>query len=644
MANGYTGKILRVDLTDGTTAAEQHDDAFYRAYMGGRTLVAYYLLTETDPGTDPLGPENLAIFAPGVVTGANVSGNGRNGVGALSPLTGGFGNAEAGGYWGAELKRAGWDAVVVRGRASKPVYLWISEGNAELRDASHLWGKTVGETEDAIRDELADPLVRTCLIGPAGENMVRFACVVNDRSRFGGRTGIGAVMGSKNLKGIAVRAGRGQLPVADPAGVKSVQKWLTENLDLVHHFYDVGTAGGLKGLSTAGGLPTYNFQEGSFAGDDKITGTTMRDTILVKRDTCYACAVRCKRVVEVLEPHPAGTRVDRRYGGPEYETLSALGNNNGVDDLIKLAKASEQCAALGLDSISAGMAIGWALECAEKGLLTEAETGGLKLEWGNPDLVLDLLQKIAHRQGIGDLLAEGTARAARKLGRGSEQFALHVKGQEFPMHEPRIKHALGVGYALSPTGADHMHNMHDTGYMAENRGLKVQRQAWGIDFQPVSAHGLDDNKMELWFRQTHWRHFLDAVGMCHFLPYTPEHMVDLVRAATGWDVTKEELLQVGVRAATMARAVNLREGFEAEHDALPKRMYGPFRSDNSRTGKPLDPAEVQDAVRRMYRRLGWDERGVPTRDALEGLGIGWVHDAMQPTEATRGSKAELAIA
>jgi aldehyde:ferredoxin oxidoreductase len=640
MANGYTGKILRVDLTTGTTSVEEHDDAFYRTYMGGRALVAYYLLKETKPGTDPLGPDNLAIFAPGVVTGANVSGNGRNGVGALSPLTGGFGNAEAGGYWGAEIKRAGYDAVVVKGKAAKPVYLWVSEGKVEIRDAANLWGKTVGDAEDLIRDELGDALIRTCLIGPAGENLVRYACVINDRSRFAGRTGIGAVMGSKNLKGIAVRAGRGQLPVANPAGVKSVQKWLTENLDLVHHFYDVGTAGGLKGLSMAGGLPTYNFQEGSFDGADKITGTTMRDTILVKRDTCYACAVRCKRVVEVLEP----IHVDRRYGGPEYESLSALGNNNGVDDLVKLAKASEQCAALGLDSISAGMAIGWALEAAEKGLLTEADTGGVKLEWGNGDLVLDLLQKIAYREGIGDLLAEGTARASQKIGKGSEQFALHVKGQEFPMHEPRIKHALGFGYAVSPTGADHMHNMHDTGYGAENRGVKVLREAWGIDAQPVKAHGLDETKMEMWFHQTHWRHFLDAVGMCHFLPYTPDHMVELTNAATGWDVDKKELLDAGIRAATMARAVNLREGFTAEHDELPKRMFGGFRNDNSATGKAMDESEVEATKAWFYRKAGWSADGVPSRESLEALGIGWVHDAMQPTEGTTGSKAALVTA
>jgi aldehyde:ferredoxin oxidoreductase len=641
LANGYTGKILRVDLTTGTTSVEEHDDAFYRTYIGGRALVAYYLLKETRPGTDPLGPDNLVVYAPGIVTGTNVSGNGRNGVGALSPLTGAFGNAEAGGYWGAELKRAGWDAVVVRGKASKPVYLWINEGNVEIRDASALWGKTTGETEDLMREELGDALVRTCLIGPAGENMVRYACVVNDRSRFAGRTGLGAVMGSKNLKGIAVRAGRGTLSVANPAGIKDVQKWLTQNLELVHHFYDVGTAGGLKGLSVAGGLPTYNFQEGSFAEADKITGTTMRDTILVKRDTCYACAVRCKRVVEVKEP----LEVDRRYGGPEYESLSALGNNNGVDDLIKLAKANEMCAALGLDSISAGMAIGWALEANEKGLLTEAETGGLKLEWGNGDLVMELLDRIARRDGpLANLLAEGTARAARKVGRGTEEFTLVVKGQEFPMHEPRIKHALGVGYALSPTGADHMHNMHDSGFLKEGRGHKVLREAWGIEAAPVDAHGLDDNKMEMWFHFTHWRHFLDAVGMCHFLPYTPDHLVTLVNSATGWELSKQDLLDAGVRAATMARAVNLREGYAHDADSLPKRLYGGFRNDNSSTGKPLDPSEVEDAIGRVFKRMGWDDQGVPTRESLDRLGVGWVYDVMKPTTETIDSKKELVFA
>jgi aldehyde:ferredoxin oxidoreductase len=609
--------------------------------MGGRALVAYYLLKETKAGTDPLGPDNLAIFAPGVVTGTNISGNGRNGVGGLSPLTGGFGNAEAGGYWGAELKRAGWDAVVVKGKAEKPVYVWINEGTVEIRDASHLWGKTTGETEDEMRDELGDALVRTCLIGPAGENMIRYACVVNDRSRFAGRTGIGAVMGSKNLKGIAVRAGRGTLAVSNPTGIKNVQKWLTQNLELVHHFYDVGTAGGLKGLSVAGGLPTYNFQEGSFAGDDKITGTTMRDTILVKRDTCYACAVRCKRVVEVTEP----LQVDRRYGGPEYESLSALGNNNGVDDLIKLAKANEMCAALGLDSISTGMAIGWALEANEKGLLTEQETGGIKLEWGNGDLLMELIDRIAHRNGpLADLLAEGTARASRKVGRGTDQFAMVVKGQEFPMHEPRIKHALGVGYALSPTGADHMHNMHDSGFLKEGRGHKVLREAWGIEAKPIDQHGLDDNKMEMWFHFTHWRHFLDVVGMCHFLPYTPEHLVELVNSATGWDTTKQELLEAGVRAHTMARAINLREGYDHDSDVLPKRMYGRFRNDNSATGKPLDANEVDDAIHKVFQRIGWDDRGVPTQQTLEKLGIDWVAGAMQPTPESKVSKKELVFA
>lgn len=639
MARGYSGKILRIDLTSGAIGVDEHDDAWYRKYMGGRALIAYYLLKETKAGTDPLGPDNLAIFAPGIVTGANVSGNGRNGVGGLSPLTGGFGNAEAGGYWGAELKRAGYDAIVVKGKAARPSYVWISEKGVEVRDASHLWGKTTGDTEDLMREELSDPLVRTCLIGQAGENLVRYACVVNDRNRFAGRTGIGAVMGSKNLKGIAVRAGRGQLAVNDAAGVKTIQKWMAENLDLVFNFYDVGTAGGLKGLSMAGGLPTFNFQEGSFAGADKITGTTMRDTILVKRDTCYACSVRCKRVVEVTEP----LIVDRRYGGPEYESLSALGNNNGVDDLIKLAKANEMCAAYGLDSISTGMAIGWALECAEKGLLTDKETAGLKLEWGNADLVMDLIEKITFRQGIGDLLAEGTARASKTVGRGTEEFALHVKGQEFPMHEPRIKHGLGFGYALSPTGADHMHNMHDTGFGAENRGVKILRESWNIDAKPIPAHGLDDTKMEMWYHTAHWRHFLDSVGMCHFLPYTPDQMLDLVNAVTGWDVTKQEMLDVGVRAATMARAVNIREGFEHEHDSLPKRMYGRFRNDNSATGKPMDPVEVDATVHKMYARLGYDTAGVPTSAGLEALDIGWVGEAMTPSVATRGSKRELVL-
>jgi aldehyde:ferredoxin oxidoreductase len=621
MSYGYTGRILKVDLSQRHIEVEERDDAFYRRYLGGRGLALYYLLTEMPAGADPLGPENLLVLAPGVITGAPVSGQGRNGVGARSPLTGGLGSSEAGGYWGSELKRAGFDAVVVRGQASSPVYLWIADGAAELRDAAHLWGLTVGACEDALREELGDAKIRTALIGPAGERMVRYAVVANDRSHFAGRTGMGAVMGSKRLKGIAVRAtpGQNRMQLADPAGVQAVARWMGKNLDLVRGLHDTGTAGGVTYLNAGEGLPTWNFQAGQFEAAEQISGQTMRDTILIERDTCAACVVRCKRVVEVGEPY----NVDPRYGGPEYESVAALGSCTGVDDLPVLAKANELCAAYGLDTISTGVSVAFAMECFENGLLSEADTGGVALRWGDGALLLDLVEKIAHRDGFGDLLAEGVARMAAQIGQGAESYALHVKGQELPMHEPRIKHALGVGYALSPTGADHMHNMHDTMFRREGGPLDEMRM-FDSSLQPVEATGLNEDKMRLYFYHVNHRHFLDSVVMCHFLPYNPQQMVDLLGAVTGWDVSLDEIQTIGRRCVTLSRVFNLREGLTAADDTLPRRFFAPFQMGEARRAQPLDEEAFAWAKGFYYEMMGWDvETGVPSAEELERLDVGW---------------------
>jgi len=624
MPYGYTGKILRVNLTSKDISVEEHDDEFYRRYMGGRALVAYYLLREVPAGTDAFSPDNLLILAPGVVTGAMVSGAGRNGAGAVSPLNGGFGNAEGGGFWGAELKRAGFDAVIIKGRAQQPVYLWIKDGHAELRDASHLWGKLTGDTEDLIREELGDPGIRTCLIGPAGENLVRFACLVNDRTHFPGRTGLGAVMGSKNLKGVAARGtpNNGLFEVFDKKGVLALAKWMSSNLDLVSGLHEHGTAGGTKGLSLAGGLPTQNFQEGSFEGADDITGEVMTDKILVSRDTCFACAVRCKRVVRADEPFA----VDPGYGGPEYETVGSFGSSLGVDNLVAIAKANELCAAYGLDTISTGMTIAHAMELWQRGIIDSTDTGGMDLSWGNYQSVIKLVNMIVDREGFGDELAEGSYRFSKKNGPEALQYLMHVKGQELPMHEPRIKHSLGVGYSLSPTGADHMHNMHDTAYTRSGRSLEKLNE-FG-DFKPLPATELSDDKMEMFFWHTNWRHFLDSIGMCHFVPYDAPQMVDLVNACTGWDTDKWELQEVGQRASTMARAVNIKFGLGAETDTLPDRFFKAF--DKTDKGEPLDREAWAQGKKHYYSRMGWDvETGVPQPKRLEELGVGWIADILE---------------
>jgi aldehyde:ferredoxin oxidoreductase len=344
-------------------------------------------------------------------------------------VTGAFGEAEAGGWWIPELKFAGFDAILIKGRAKRPVYLWIHEGDAEIRDASPIWGKLSKETQDEIRRELRDDRIRIALIGPAGERKVKAACILNELKHVNGRTGLGAVMGSKNLKAIAVR-GKKRMEVADEESVKRLTRWLKDTYE--EPYFSIGNLGTSRVttmLSEQGILPTLNFREGSFAEADAISGETMSKTILIRRGTCYGCFVRCKREVQVEEPY----FVEPIYGGPEYETVAAFGSMCGIDDLKAISWANQLCNAYGLDTISTGGLISFAMECFEKGLITEKDTGGLKLEFGNDEALVKTVDMLCRREGFGDLLAEGCYRAARKIGGGTEQYAMHVKGLEFPI-------------------------------------------------------------------------------------------------------------------------------------------------------------------------------------------------------------------
>jgi len=622
MSYGCNGRVLHVDLTSGSIQGEDVDEAFLRQYLGGRALVAHYLLECTRPGIDPLGAENALVIAPSVTTGANFSGQGRNGIGAKSPLTNGFGNAEVGGFFGSELKRAGFDAVVIVGRAQEPVYLWVQNGNAELRDARGLWGKKIGETEDLIREDVGGR-ARTCLIGPAGENQVRYACVANDVTHFAGRTGLGAVMGSKNLKGIAAKADR-PLPVADPAGVKELAQFIAGNRDKMKNFWDVGTAGSMRYQDMFGGLPTFNFKDGCFAEVENLSGETIRDTILLRRDTCFGCVIGCKGVVEIKE---GSFQVDPRYGGPEYETLAALGSNCGVSDLAVVAKANELVASLGLDSISCGVTISFAMECYERGFLTDADTDGIDLRFGNGEALLQTIELIAKRDGFGDLLAEGVARVAERLGPETKPFAMHVRGQEIPMHDPRLKHGHGLGLIVSPTGAEHQANIQDPVYSRE--GFFLQRlQAYEPSLKPINVHGFDQNKIEVFFHHMNWRHLLDSLCICHFMPFSLGQLVNAVNSVTGWDTNISELMEIGERTGTMARLYNVREGLDPRDEVLPQRLYEDLGVSKEGMSVPVDPDELQTAKLWYFARMGWDERGVPTKQKLQELGIESLAEAL----------------
>ena len=447
------GKVLRVNLTTGEIGEEILPEAILRRYYGGSALASYFLLNELLPGTDPLGEDNVLVITCSVLSGLPVPGASRYTIAAKSPLTGGFGESEAGGFFAPELAKAGFIAAVIKGRASKPVYLWVKDGVVEIRDAAHLTGKMTGEAEELIRQELGDPRVIVAQTGPGGEKLVKYACVLNNLKHANGRTGMGAVFGSKNLRAIAVR-GTQKVEAADEKAIKELTKWFSDNWkDNVANvrLNKYGTAHNLSSLQATGTLPTFNFRQGVFDGAENLRGETMSATILEKNEGCYSCPVRCKRVAK-----DESYKVDSRYGGPEYETIGGFGSLCGIDDLRVVAKAHELCNKYGIDTISASVAVSFAMECFDTGIIDLETTGGLDLSFGNTESVLKLVEMIGERQGIGHILGDGVVAAARQFGKGSEKFAIHVKGQEFAAHEPRGKTGVALGFALSPTGADHL--------------------------------------------------------------------------------------------------------------------------------------------------------------------------------------------
>ena len=618
---GYHGKILRVDLTAGQISVEEPDDAVYRKYLGGGGLSSYFLLRELEPGVDPLGPDNILCFMTSVIGAGTLSGTCRFSVVAKSPLTGGFGESEASGYWGPELKATGYDGIVVTGRAEKPVYLWVSNDKVELRDASQYWGRISGDVQDGIREELGDKLIRVLQTGIAGENKVRFAAIVNDLNHFNGRCGLGAVMGSKNLKAIACRGSLRMKPVL-PDLSKQVFSWYKATYDKTRdRLHTVGTAGSVSRLNADGVLPTENFRRSTWEYADDVTGQRMEDHGEITRGTCYACSVRCKHHVEIPE-----LGVEPRYGGPEYETLGANASLVKVGDLKQVLLASQMLNQFVLDSISTGAVIAFAMECWEEGLITAEDTGGITLEWGNHEAAQAMIRMIAHREGIGDLLAEGVKRAAEKIGGDSEKYAIHVKGQEFPMHEPRGKKSLALAYATSPTGADHMEATHDPVFTGFHPNTTLLPEL-GLT-EPVELLALDTAKAKMFYRLQRVWSMYNTIGMCNFAGAPHNHitltkLVEHIRSVTGWDVSLWELIKAGERADAMSRIFNVREGLTPADDTLPERMFEPL-PDGPLEGERVDPAQFEAALADYYQMAGWDaSTGLPTRARLMDLDLEW---------------------
>jgi aldehyde:ferredoxin oxidoreductase len=630
MSFGYNGKILHVDLTDGKTEVETPPEAFYRKYMGGSAMGMYYILRDMPKGADPLGPENILTLFASVTTGAAISGQSRINANAKSPISGAIGDSQAGGYFPAELKFAGFDGVVIKGRSTKPVYLSIIEGKPELHDAAQLVGKITGEVDDALRRELGDSKIEILQHGPAAEQGVLFSSLVNMSNRNHGRTGMGLVMASKNLKAIVVR-GRKKIQLADPKSVTSLNrlgpKEVLANPDM-DGLAKYGTASVVMPQNTNGTLPGRNFTEGQFDDCEPISGEKMAETILKDRETCYACVVRCKRVVEIKD---GAYKVDPYYGGPEYETIATFGSYCGISDLGAIAFANQICNQHGVDTIACGATIAFAMECYENGIITKEQTGGLELKFGGIQAMLETLNQIVTNQGpLGKVLSQGSEKAAKVWGNGAAECLITVKGAEIPAHMPQAKRSLGLIYAVNPFGADHQSSEHD--WMIEEgmaSDLYMSRLALLGMTERLKPLSLDAAKVKFaWLTEVFYS-MLDSVELCQFVwgpgwtLYGPKETVEFVKAATGWDVTLDELMAVGMRRLNLMRTFNAREGFDRKQDQLPKKFFKALKGAGPTAGIALSHEEIDAATSEYYRLAGWTSSGIPTKDSLEKLDLAW---------------------
>ena len=607
--NGWMGKILRVDLSTGEITEEALEPQVTRDFMGGRGLAIYYMLKEVNPNCDALGHENKLIMTTGPLTGTKAPTGGRYMVTTKSPLTNAITCSNSGGYFPAELKKCGYDGIIIEGRAAEPVYLWIDDGKAELKPAGHLWGKNTHATDDAIRAE-TDNKTKTAVIGPAGEKLVLFASIMNDRDRAAGRAGVGAVMGAKKLKGVAAR-GPKKVSLASEAQFnemnqkyrgrfKEVKK--TGPYPLTTH----GTAITVVATQTHGVFPTRNFQKGQFEEWEAIYGEALTEKYLVKAKPCFSCPIACGRVTKVPDGPYQG-----EGEGPEYETVYSLGSDVGVGDLAALTKANYLCNELGLDTISMGSAIACAMELYEKGHLSESDIG-FPLTWGDGQALVKLTRQTGMREDFGDILAEGSLRMATRY--GHPEFAMVSKGLDLPGYDPRGTQGLGLNYATSPIGASHMRG--DTPY-CELLGVpvKIDGLTWA-DKPPIVVKW--QNVFSL----------IDAAGLCVFfsirylcdptLEIRPAGIMDLLNAATGAGYTLDELEKIGDRILNAERLFLLRAGFDRRHDSLPERF--------TKTPMPDGPAKgvvchLDEMLEQYYQIRGWSQDGLPTEEKLNALGL-----------------------
>lgn len=619
-SGGYAGKLLRINLTDKTYREEPVSEALARDYMGGAGFGIKYLFDEVKPDTDPLGPDNKLIFAVGPFTGAGVPCSSRMSVTGKSPLTGAVGMALSGGQFPAEMKYAGWDGIIVEGKADQPVYVAITGTNVRFRDASHVVGTRTFDCQQIIKDELHDQNVRVCCIGPAGEHLSKIACIVNER-RAVGRKGLGAVMGSKNLKAIAIR-GTDTIAIASKEKYKAARtallKAFKDSPVLYPEFAQHGTPMTYEVTGALGILAARNWTgTGEFLPD----GLNLESQTAHKigKEHCHDCPVGCSQMKMAKSGAYAGILSE----GPDFETIYSFGTNNGISDLDPVIAADRLADELGLDTISAGVTIGFAMELFEKGILTLKETDGIDLRFGNDDAMMKVLQKMAFRDGIGDLLADGCLAAAKKIGKGTEKYAIHIKGLELPAYDVRGAKAHGLNYATSYTGADHC------------RGYAFQ-EIFGIPVPyPVDRFAIEGKgKLTKWNQDVR-SVTCDCAPMCGFLldmavpGIACQNTAALMEAITGMPYTAEDVEKVGERLNNVAKAFNVLAGFTRADDNFPERlMTEPLKAGASK-GQLISQKDLDTMLDEYYAERGWDVKtGIPTRARLTELGLASIADAL----------------
>ncbi|HPD56740.1 MAG TPA: aldehyde ferredoxin oxidoreductase family protein [Smithellaceae bacterium] len=616
MGNGFMGKILRVNLNKGSISEERIPEDKMRKYLGGVGIATSYLYEEVPAGIDPLGEKNKLIFMTGPLTGTTSASAARYSVVAKSPLTGIWGHGNSGGNFGPMLKRSGYDGIIIEGVSPKPVYLEIVDGKAELKDAAHLWGKSVNETEALLQKGAGQkPIIAS--IGQGGENLVRYSAIMNNSHRAVGRCGLGAVMGSKKLKAV-VCSGKTKIELHDPEEFKKISKkqigYLNESV-LKVGFEAFGTNLVADMVNARGGYPTLNWQKGVFDQIEEMNGQAMTDKVLVKELACFGCPIACGRGTAIKEGKWAG----RSGEGPEYETTNMFGACCGIADMNAVTMANYLCNEYGLDTISTGSSIAFAMECFEKGILTKEMTGGIDIKFGDSDIIVELVEKIAKREGIGDLLAEGTKVMAEKLGGGSSAFAMNVKGLELPAYDPRAAKICGLGFVTANRGGDHITGFIEAPTFIDAPILIVEESSIEdpLNAKPEEAKILMDMEDALTS--------LDALGGCKFMGalLKAEDLVDLIRSATGWnDFSVDDFRKCGERIYNLGRVYCNREGIRRKDDVLPERLMKEPLPEGPAEGMVLDAETLEMLKDAYYKYRGWDlATGIPTPAKLKELGM-----------------------